>query len=183
MDDPLADSSIELERRRQAALDALSLTDSLSEPAYDAVVQLARIVCDTPIALISLIDRDRQWFKARVGLDVTETPRNIAFCDHAIRTSSQMMEVEDAQLDLRFKDNPLVTGEPNIRFYAGQPLVDGFGNALGTVCVIDRVPRKLSPTQYVALSSLAEIVAALVEARRVAALFARSGADAEVAAG
>jgi len=154
------------EEDRLAALKAIGILDSLPEPAYDAVVQLASMICGAPIALISLIDRERQWFKARVGLDVAQTPRNMAFCDHAIRMPGSTMEVEDAQSDPRFRDNPLVTGEPGIRFYAGCPLVDSAGHALGTVCVIDRVPRQLTATQRVALSSLAELTAALMEARR-----------------
>ena len=154
------------EAARQASLDAMGLVDTLPEPAYDAVVQLATIICEVPIALVSLIDRDRQWFKARVGLETSQTPRSMAFCDHAIRTPGALMEVEDALQDPRFSDNPLVVGDPNIRFYAGRPLVDAHGHALGTVCVIDRKPRRLSATQHVALSSLAEIVATLMDARR-----------------
>ena len=154
------------ERARLAALEAAGILDTLPESAYDAVVQLARILCGTPIALISLIDSDRQWFKARVGLDAQQTPRNVAFCDHAIRTPNRMMEVEDARNDPRFRDNPLVTGEPDIRFYAGCPIVDADGHAMGTVCVIDQIPKRLTPTQQVALSSLAEVVAALMDARR-----------------
>ena len=126
------------EAARQASLDAMGLVDTLPEPAYDAVVQLATIICEVPIALVSLIDRDRQWFKARVGLETSQTPRSMAFCDHAIRTPGALMEVEDALQDPRFSDNPLVVGDPNIRFYAGRPLVDAHGHALGTVCVIDR---------------------------------------------
>lgn len=158
--------SPEAEAARQQALDSLGLVDTLPEPAYDAVVQLASAICGTPIALISLLDHDRQWFKARVGLDVAQTPRNMAFCEHAIRMQDPLLEVEDAESDPRFSDNPLVTGEPKIRFYAGCPLVDSGGHALGTVCVIDRVPRTLTASQRVALSSLAELTAALMEARR-----------------
>ena len=147
-----------LEAKRQAALDALRITDSLPEPAYDAVVRLASILCGTPISLISLITRDRQWFKARVGLQAEETPRSMAFCAHAIASPGEVMEVQDARLDLRFQDNPLVTGDPNIRFYAGHPLVDSQGHALGTVCVIDQVPRQLDDTQRAGLAALADVV-------------------------
>lgn len=154
------------ETARLAALQATGLLDSASEPAYDAIVQLACLLCDVPIALVSLIDSDRQWFKARAGLDVTETPRSIAFCDHAIRMPDALMEVEDARLDPRFSENPLVTGDPGIRFYAGRPLVDAAGHALGTVCVIDRNPRRLTATQQAALSHLAEILGALMDTRR-----------------
>lgn len=165
MTDSIEEAWLRYEEARLATLQATGILDTLPEAAYDAVVQLARILCDTPIALVSLIDRDRQWFKARIGLDAQQTPRSMAFCDHAIRTPQQLMEVEDATLDPRFRDNPLVTGEPDIRFYAGCPIVAADGNAMGTVCVIDRVPRRLTPTQQVALSSLAEVVAALMDAR------------------
>lgn len=154
------------EAARLAALRATGLLDSAPEPAYDAIVQLASVLCDVPIALVSLIDSDRQWFKARVGLDVNETPRSFAFCDHAIRMPDALMEVEDAHLDPRFSGNPLVTGDPGIRFYAGRPLVDASGHAMGTVCVIDRKPRRLTPSQQEALSSLADILGSLIDTRR-----------------
>jgi len=154
------------EAARLAALQATGLLDTDPEAAYDAIVQLASVLCDVPIAAVSLVDSDRQWFKARLGLDVSETPRSIAFCDHAIRTPDVLMEVEDARLDPRFTDNPMVTGDPGIRFYAGRPLVDSFGNAMGTVCVIDRKPRQLSESQKATLSCLADILAALMDTRR-----------------
>lgn len=170
-----------LEAERQAALDALRITDSLPEPAYDAVVRLASILCDTPISLISLISRDRQWFKARVGLAAEETPRSMAFCSHAIASPGRVMEVQDASLDPRFRDNPLVTGDPYIRFYAGHPLVDSQGNALGTVCVIDQVPRRLDDTQRAGLAALADVVSGLLEARRSNLAAERALADREFA--
>lgn len=169
------------ETARQSALDALRITDSLPEPAYDAVVQLASIICGTPIALVSLITRNRQWFKARIGLEVDETPRSMAFCDHAIRSPDRLMEVTDASIDPRFRENPLVTTAPNIRFYAGHPLVDSHGHALGTVCVIDRVPRELDDTQRAGLSALADVVSGLLEARRNSLLAERALADREFA--
>lgn len=175
------DAAHEREAERQSALDALRITDSLPEPTYDAVVQLASVVCGTPIALISLISRDRQWFKARLGLAVEETPRRFAFCDHAIRTPETLMEVRDATADPRFRDNPLVTGDPNIRFYAGHPLVDSTGHALGTVCVIDRVPRQLDRAQREGLAALAEVVSGLLEARRSSLQAERALADREFA--
>lgn len=178
-----ADSSdvVSLEAERQSALDALRITDSLPEPAYDAVVRLASILCGAPISLISLITRDRQWFKARVGLATEETPRSMAFCNHAIASPGEMMEVRDASLDPRFQDNPLVTGDPNIRFYAGHPLVDSQGHALGTVCVIDQVPRQLDETQRAGLAVLADVVSGLLEARRSSMQAARALADREFA--
>ena len=169
------------EVERQAALDALRITDSLPEPAYDAVVRIASSLCGTPISLISLISRDRQWFKARVGLDAEETPRSMAFCNHAIASPGHVMEVRDASVDPRFMDNPLVTGDPNIRFYAGHPLVDSQGYALGTVCVIDQVPRQLDDAQRVGLAALADVVSSLLEARRSSLAAARALADREFA--
>ena len=169
------------EAARQRALDALRLTDSLPEPAFDAVVRIASAICGVPISLISLIDRDRQWFKARLGLDVQETPRSMAFCDHAIRRPDALMEVPDAAQDPRFRDNPLVTGGPEIRFYAGVPLVDSGGHALGTLCVIDRVPRDLDDSQRAALTALADIVRELLESRRKALSAERALLDREFA--
>lgn len=169
------------EAARQRALDGLRLTDTLPEPAFDAVVRIASAICGVPISLISLIDRDRQWFKARLGLDTQETPRSMAFCDHAIRTPDTLMEVPDAALDPRFAQNPLVTGAPDVRFYAGVPLVDSSGHALGTLCVLDRVPRELDDGQRSALTGLADIVRELLEARRHALRAERSRVDREFA--
>jgi len=125
---------------RQAALDSYCIVDTPPEQAFDDIATIASRLCDTPVGLVSLIDRERQWFKAKVGLDDSETPRNIAFCDHAIRGDVAMV-VPDARADPRFADNPLVTGEAQIRFYAGAPIIDEDGHALGTVCVIDTAPR------------------------------------------
>ena len=157
---------IDDEFERLRALDATRVLDSLPDPLYDDCAKLASMLCATPIALVSLIDRDRQWFKAREGLDATQTPRDQAFCDHAIRTPGSLMEVPDATLDPRFADNPLVTGEPHIRFYAGMPLVTADGHALGTLCVIDHTPRQLDSAQREALARLARLVAALLAAAR-----------------
>jgi GAF domain-containing protein len=150
---------------RQRALDTYRLVDSLPEAAYDDIVQLASALCGAPIALISLIDRDRQWFKARTGLDVEQTGRDVAFCDHAIRQPDRVMEVPDATKDARFANNPLVTGAPDIRFYAGMPLVTPGGAAVGTVCVIDREPRQLDDAQRAGLAALARLAMNLMEAR------------------
>ncbi|CAM8653887.1 GGDEF domain [Comamonadaceae bacterium] len=154
------------EKLRLEDLRSFNVLDSASEQAYDDVVRLASYICDTPIALISLVDEDRQWFKARLGLNAMETPRGQAFCAHAILDPDQVMEVPDAQLDARFVNNPLVTGDPGIRFYAGAPLVTPSGAALGTVCVIDKVPRKLTERQSQALQALSRQVVQLLALRR-----------------
>ncbi len=153
------------EDRRLATLEALQVLDTGAEGTFEDVVLLASQICGTPIALVSLIDADRQWFKARVGLNTPETPRSDAFCAHAILAPDAVMQVRDALLDPRFVDNPLVQGEPNIRFYAGAPIVTPAGDALGTVCVIDRQPRELSPGQLDALQALARQAAALLQLR------------------
>jgi len=128
-------------------------------------VRLAVLPCGAPTALVTLIDRDRQWFKARTGLDFQETPRGMAFCDHAIRDPDVLMEVPDATLDPGFPSNLLVTGEPRIRFYAGMPLVTPGGEAIGTVCVIDREPRLLTPNQHAGLASLSRLTMSMMAGR------------------
>jgi diguanylate cyclase (GGDEF)-like protein len=157
------------ELQRLESLRSYAILDSQAEQAYDDIVSLASHICGVPIALISLVDEDRQWFKARVGLDVAQTPRSQAFCAHAILQPDQLMEVPDATQDPRFADNPLVTGDPGIRFYAGVPFVASSGMALGTVCVIDRVPRTLTPAMAVALKALSRQVTALLSLRRTVA--------------
>jgi diguanylate cyclase (GGDEF)-like protein len=158
------DSSDEI--KRVGELRSYAVLDTGAELAYDDVVRLASFICDTPIALISLIDEDRQWFKAKVGLNYMETPRGQAFCAHAITHPDAVMEVRDAQLDPRFSGNPLVTGEAGVRFYAGAPLVTASGAALGTVCVIDRVPRQLTDAQTEALKALSRQVVNILALRR-----------------
>jgi GAF domain-containing protein len=130
-----------------AALRGLEVLDSEPEAEFDALVKVATIVCGVPISLISLIDADRQWFKANEGLPgVTETPRELAFCAHAV-LGDEIFEVADATQDARFSDNPLVTGQPDIRFYAGAPLRLSNGIRIGTLCVIDRQPHTLNESQ------------------------------------
>ena len=164
---------------RLAALNRYGVMDTPSEQAFDDITTVAAALCNVPIALVSLIDETRQWFKASVGLDgATETPRSMAFCAHAILEPDHLLEVPDTFDDPRFARNPLVLGEPNIRFYAGAPLVSPDGQALGTLCVIDRVPRHLSPRERTALTSLARQVVAQLELRHlVADLSLRSTTD------
>jgi formate hydrogenlyase transcriptional activator len=150
---------------RLEALRRYEILDTPPELDFDDLAGLAARVCATPIALITLLDEGRQWFKARVGLEVAETPRDIAFCDKAIQQTG-LFVVPDALADARFATNPLVTGEPRIRFYAGAPLVTPEGHALGTLCVLDRVPRQLPPEHRKALSALSRQVVAQLELRR-----------------
>jgi len=141
------------EADRLSALRGCYILDTLPEEEFDHLTALAAYICETPIALISLVDESRQWFKSKVGLDVSETPRDVAFCAHAI-LEEEIMVVEDAREDSRFSDNELVTADPNIRFYAGAPISTPEGFQLGTLCVIDREPRTLQPSQLRALSQL-----------------------------
>jgi PAS domain S-box-containing protein len=152
------------EADRLAALARYQIIDTAQERAFDRIVRLAALLLDVPIALISLVDADRQWFKARYGLDAPETPRAIAFCDHAIR-GNDILVVPDARLDPRFCENPMVTGEMQIRFYAGAPLTTPDGFALGTICAIDRTPRVLNARDAEILAALAEQVVHELEVR------------------
>ncbi len=153
------------EDERLAHLHQLKILDTAREQSFDAIAQLAMNLCEVPIAVVSLVDVDRQWFKSCLGLDATETPRDVAFCAHAILRPDDVLVVEDATIDPRFSDNALVVGEPNIRFYAGAPLVTESGHALGTLCVIDYVPRQLSSNQISSLQLLAGQVMQLLRFR------------------
>ena len=150
---------------RQRALDTYHVVDSLPDLAFDDITRLASLLCDTPIALISLIDRDRQWFKSHTGMEAGEGRRDEAFCNHVIQAPDRLMEVRDATADPRFADNPYVTGGDAIRFYAGMPLVTPGGAPIGTVCVLDRRARGLTDDQRAGLASLARLTMNLLEAR------------------
>ena len=145
------------EARRIATLRGMGLLDSAPEERFDRVTRLAKQVFSTSIALVSLVDSDRQWFKSRQGLDATETPRDISFCGHAI-LGDKIMVVNDAVEDERFCDNPLVCGNPNIRFYAGYPLAAPDGSRVGTLCIIDDKPREISSEQLALLRELGRMV-------------------------
>ena len=172
--------------KRVAALLEYEIMDSPPEQAFDDLTKLTSFICGTPIALITLLDHERQWFKSSFGLSATETPLGHAFCAHAIEQSG-IFTVPDATRDTRFSANPLVTGDPNIRFYAGSPLVNKDGVALGTLCAIDRVPRTLTRGQEEALAALGRNVMQLIEMRKYAwnlskALAGKQAAEREVAA-
>jgi signal transduction histidine kinase len=152
------------EDKRLEALQALKILDTLSETDFDELVALASEICETPISLVSLIDKDRQWFKAKVGLDATETSRTIAFCSHAI-LQDEVFIIQDSLQDERFKDNVLVSGFPFIRFYAGAPLITKEGFPIGTLCAIDSKPRSFTPLQIQTLKTLSKLVINQMELR------------------
>lgn len=145
------------EPQRLAALRALLILDTPPDQRFDRIVSFAAAEFDVPIALLSLVDKDRQWFKARVGLDVCETSRELAFCAYALHASTPLA-VPDASLDARFADNPLVTGAPGIRFYAGAPLCLDNGLILGTLCIIDTAPRELDAMDLRILEALRDLI-------------------------
>lgn len=157
------------ESQRLQALTKTQILDSLSEQAYDDLVTLASQICGTPIALISMVDRDCPWFKAKVGLQTSATHRDLSFCAHAILAPDDVFSIHDTQRDARFFDSPLVTGVPNVRFYAGASIVTDGGEALGTVCVIDTRPRTLDDAQKRCLQILARQAAGLLKTRQAAA--------------
>jgi len=153
----------EVERLR--ALESYYVLDTAAEPEFDALTRIAAHIAGVPIALVSLIDADRQWFKSRYGLEALETPREVSFCGHVVFAEAPLL-VKDASMDSRFADNPLVTGEPHVKFYAGSPLTTPDGFVLGTLCVIDNHPKDLTPEQQDMLSLLADQVVAQLELRR-----------------
>jgi GAF domain-containing protein len=159
------------ETERLAALKEYQILDTGTELSYDDITALAAHICEVPITMISLVDEARQWFKSKVGIEQQQTSREIAFCAHAILESEPFI-IRDAAKDGRFANSALVTGEPHIRFYAGFPLINPEGLALGTLCAVDRQPRQLSTQQEQAMRALARQVMALLELRRVSARLA-----------
>jgi len=165
-----------------AALRSYDILDTAPEQAFDDFTQIASHICETPVALITFVDKDRQWFKSRIGLASQETPREHAFCDHTI-LGETVMVVEDASCDYRFAENPLVTHDPNIRFYAGAPLITHEGFALGSLCVIDSKPGTLDSKKEKVLESLARQVVAQLELRKTSRLLAEALANVKVLEG
>lgn len=156
----------ENENERLGALEALKILDTLPEKEYDDITKLASFICKTPVALVTLVDEKRQFFKSKIGLEDSSTSRDMAFCAHAILTPGEETIVADARLDARFSDNPLVTDDPHVVFYAGIPLLSPEGFPLGTLCVIDKKPRVLTKQQLAALRSLSNQVMKLLELRK-----------------
>jgi signal transduction histidine kinase/ActR/RegA family two-component response regulator len=154
------------ELERLAALHAYDILDTLPEKAFDDLTRIAAHICQTPVVLVSLVDGQRQWFKSRIGMEDTETSREVSFCAHAILDQHHVLTVPDATTDPRFADNPLVTGDFHLRFYAGAPLVSSTGHAVGALCVIDRVSRQFSDAQRDALEVLGRQIMAQMELRR-----------------
>jgi GAF domain-containing protein len=153
------------EKKRLKVLWQYDVLDTIPEALFDDLTELAAGICEAPIALISLVDEKRQWFKSKFGITVNETSRDVSFCAHAIQ-QPDLFIVPDATQDVRFASNPLVTSDPKIRFYAGAPLTTPDGYALGTLCVIDKVPRELRSEQKQALRILARHVVSQLELRR-----------------
>lgn len=164
------------EVKRLKVLWQYDVLDTVPEEVFDDLTDLAAHICEAPVAMISLVAEDRQWFKAKVGISLTETAREISFCAHAI-LNDDLLVIPDATKDPRFRDNPLVTGRERIRFYAGAPLVTPDGHALGTLCVLDKKPRKLRPEQLNALRVLAHHVVSQLELRRHARELAEARED------
>lgn len=154
------------EMERLEILRSYEVLDTPPEPEYDDITRIAAQICGTPIALISLVDKDRQWFKSRQGLEAAETPRAISFCGHAINTPNQLFEVQDATLDERFQDNPLVISDPEVIYYLGSPIVAPNGEALGTLCVIDHKPHEVSAEAKATLQLLSRQVVCQLELKK-----------------
>jgi GAF domain-containing protein len=156
----------ENEAARLQALREYAILDTLPEKDFEDITRIASEICQTPISLITLIDSERQWFKSKIGIENTETHRDHAFCAHALNAPNEILNVKDSREDTRFSGNPYVTGDPNVVFYAGVPLVNDEGFALGTICVIDQKPRELSEMQLNSLRALSNQVVKLFELRR-----------------
>ncbi|MEC8683252.1 MAG: GAF domain-containing protein, partial [Bacteroidota bacterium] len=154
------------EQIRLSELRQLALLHTEPDPNYDTITRLAAAICEVPIALVSLIDADKQWFKAKIGWDLCDTARDISFCAHAILQPREITIIPDSRLDERFKGNPLLTSDYPVIFYAGVPLLSKTGNPIGTLCIIDHKPRNLSEAQISALKDLAVQVENLFELRR-----------------
>lgn len=170
------------EASRLEALRRYRILDTTAELAYDDITRIAASICGVPIALVSFVDAERQWFKSKIGLAAEQTPREQAFCAYTIHQTS-ILEVEDATRDARFSDSALVLGDPHIRFYAGAPLVTSAGEALGSLCVIDSQPHKLTADQKGSLAALARLVMNNLELRRVSADYAEAAAKIRTLAG
>lgn len=152
------------EAARVAALNRYAILDSEPEQSFDDLVTLAAHICQTPMAMLSLVDDHRQWFKSKYGVEIRETPKDLSICAHAIQ-QGDLFIVPDLTKDERFRDNPLVTGESHLRFYAGAPLINEDGFALGTLCVVDQRPRELDPEQEEAISALSRLALRQMELR------------------
>jgi two-component system, NtrC family, sensor kinase len=152
------------EAARVAALNRYAILDSEPEESFDDLVTLAAHICQTPMAMLSLVDDHRQWFKSKYGVEIKETPREISVCAHAIQ-QGDLFVVPDLTKDERFRNNPLVTGDSHLRFYAGAPLMNDDGFALGTLCVLDKEPRELNPEQKEAISALGRLALRQMELR------------------
>jgi GAF domain-containing protein len=170
------------EAKRLKVLWQYDVLDTVPEEVFDDLTELAARICEAPVALISLVDEDRQWFKSKIGLTVNETSRDVSFCAHAIK-QEDLFIIPDATKDVRFANNPLVISDPKIRFYAGAPLITPDGHALGTLCVIDKVPRELRPEQKQALRVLSRHVMTQLELRRHASALAKVNDEHKAASG
>ena len=160
---PMTD--VNVSQQRLAELRRLLVMDSTQDQAYDDLTRIAAEICSVPMALITLLDDQRNWFKSRIGIQAHESPSENSFCETAMASPSEVMIIRDAQQDPRFVNHPMVAGDPYIRFYAAAPLVSSRGLAVGTICVIDREPRDLTPDQTRQLSFLAQQVMTILEGR------------------
>ena len=166
------------EKKRLEVLWQYDVLDTVPESIFDDLTNLAALICEAPIAMLTLVDEKRQWFKSKIGISAKETHRDLSFCAHAV-LQNKIFIVPDAANDTRFAGNALVTGDPKIRFYAGAPLITPDGHALGTLCVIDKVPRTLRPDQKRALEILSSHVMTQLELRRRSSELARARAERE----